>query len=84
MFVFRVCSGRGTRVLVIEAMCRIVLPYTMWLTFNGWINHTIYLAAIRSTISAVFGLARIIGIASNLSTMCSCVVCAYIWGHILT
>jgi hypothetical protein len=79
MFVFRVCSGRGTLVMLIEVMCRIVLVYTMWLTFAGWIAHTIYLAAIRSTIRAVFRWALMIGIASNLSTSCSCLVCAYIW-----
>ena len=82
MFVFRVCSGRGTRVMLIEVVCRIVLLYTMWLTFAGWIAHTIYLAAIRSTIRAVFGLALMIGIASYLGTTGSCLVCAYIWDTI--
>jgi hypothetical protein len=66
-------------VILIEVVCRIVLPYTMWLTFAGWIAHTIYLAAIRSTIRAVFGLSLMIGITSYLGTTCSCVVCAYIW-----
>ena len=51
----------------------------MWLTFAGWIAHTIYLAAIRSTIRAVFVLALMIGIASYLGTTGSCLVCAYIW-----
>lgn len=78
MFVFRFCSGRGTRVMLIEVVCRIVLRYTMWLTFDHWIAHTIYLAAIRSTIRAVFGLALMIGIASYIGTTCSCLVCAYI------
>ena len=79
MFVFRVCSGRGTRVILIEVVFSIVLPYTMWLTFAGWIAHKIYLAAIRSTIRAVFGLALMIGITSYLGTTGSCLACAYIW-----